>query len=128
MMARTKSSRAPQSDGHGDDNSTEDEPEVKAEPCCSASRRSRAVKRAAESSDERRHLYDAAAILRSDALRALKSARLAVDDAVRTLEHAASTAEKAYDAELDASSASRSKSRHHGEPANGRGQGEGGGW
>ena len=127
MPARTKSSLAP-SDGHGDENATDDEREVKAEPGCSARCGSRAVKRAAESSDERRHLYDAAAILRSDALRALKSARLAVDDAVRTLEHAASAAEKAYGAELDASSASRSKSRHHGEPANGRGHGEGGGW
>ena len=62
-------------------------------------------KRSPPSPEERhrRHTYDEAAVHRSDSLRALRSARLAVDEVIRSLEHAASTAEKAFDSEVGAS-------------------------
>ena len=133
-MARTKGFGAGQRGHTGnttDDDDSGDAPprDVKQEPHAGCSR-----KRAPSSPDEvhRRGSYDAAAVHRSDALRALRNSRLAVDEAIRSLEHAASTAAKAFDSEVDASNetrASLSKRRHVGEPANDRGQGgQGGGF
>ena len=129
LMARTKGTAGNITEDY---DSSDEEHHVKLEPCNRAGGGSR--KRAPSSPDEvhRRASYDAAAVLRSDALRALRSSRLAVDEAIRSLEHAASTAAKAFDAEVDASNKTRSslsKRRHRGEPANDRGQGgDGGGY
>ena len=127
-MARTKGTAGNITEDY---DSSDEEHHVKLEPC---NRAGGSRKRAPSSPDEvhRRASYDAAAVLRSDALRALRSSRLAVDEAIRSLEHAASTAAKAFDAEVDASNKTRSslsKRRHRGEPANDRGQGgDGGGY
>ena len=121
-MARTKNSSVP-------DYTTEDEQYVPVKQECSDPHCDR--KRVPTSPDDLRRRYDAAAVLRSDARRAMKSARLAVDEAIRSLEHASSTAENAYNAEVDASNETRgslSKRRHQGEPALGRFQGEGAGF
>jgi hypothetical protein len=126
-MARTKGTAGNNTE---DDDSSDEERRVNAVKQEPGSRAGR--KRAPSSPDEvhRRASYDAAAVYRSDALRALRSSRLAVDEAIRSLEHAASTAAKAYDAEVDASNKTRSslsKHRHRGEPAYDHGQGGDGG-
>ena len=141
LMARTKGScnhlmaragnNTEDDDSSGDEHCVKGEEhrvKVKQEPGgCSCNR-----KRSPPSPDEVRASYDFAAVHRSDALRALRSSRLAVDEAIRSLEHAASTAAKAFDAEADATNKTRSslsKRQHRGEPANDRGQGgDGGGY
>ena len=136
-MAKTK----PYTPAHdGDDRdyqSGDDRKSPKQEPCCAdphcPNRHPKRAPPSPTSPEEarRRVSYDAAAVFRSDATRAMRSARLAVAEALRSLEHAATPAEKALDAEVDASNETRgslSKRRHQGEPANHRFQGDGGGF
>jgi hypothetical protein len=133
-MARTKGK--PTADDYKTD-TDDDGPAsypVKQEPCCddpNCSRKRLPTQAPSPGEGHRRVSYDAAAVSREDARRAMKSARLAVNEAVRTLEHALLTAERAFDAEVDASNETRSalsKRRHNGDHASGRGQGEGGGY
>jgi hypothetical protein len=129
-MARTKQlPKVVSPSGGGRDHDTEDDSDdhpdhpkrMKQEEGCRRRRR----RPSPYSSDEeiRRNAYDDAAVLRADAKRALKAAFLAAKEASQALDHAAHTADLAFNAEVDASNAARrsfANMRRHGSSTSNR--------
>lgn len=112
-MARTKQlPKVVSPSGGGHDHDTEDDSDdqpkrMKQEEGCSCRRRRRRPSPYSSDEEIRRNAYDDAAVLRADAKRALNAAFLAAKEASRALDHAAHTADLAFNAEVDASNAAR---------------------
>jgi hypothetical protein len=128
-MARTKQlPKVVSPSGGGHDHDTEDDSDdqpkrMKQEEGCSCRRRRRRPSPYSSDEEIRRNAYDDAAVLRADAKRALNAAFLAAKEASRALDHAAHTADLAFNAEVDASNAARrsfANMRRHGSSTSNR--------